>query len=88
MRGLPILKMEEMITVGVEEREKIFRSIQPSTKFNTRLSSASKGNMDEDEDDDEAEDMDEDDGMGVDKSGKVVLFYMELHPKAPIMQTS
>lgn len=88
MRGLPILKVEEMIMVGVDERERVFRNIVPADKFNPRLRENTKGNAGVDDEEDE-EDPDEDDpdagSMGVDKTGKVVLFYMELHPKAPSM---
>jgi hypothetical protein len=90
MRGLPILKLEDMITVGVDERERVFRTIIPSEKFNPRLGGASKGNVeDEDEEMDEPDEPDPDaGGMGLNKSGKVPLFYMELHPKARQTRTN
>lgn len=85
MSGLPILQKSAMVKVPAKEREAIFRGIVGSDKWTPGLRRQSKGGADDGTDEDEAPPAEEesDDGNNRDVDGNVILFYMELHPKAP-----
>jgi hypothetical protein len=74
-----------MVKVPAKEREAIFRGIVGSDKWTPGLRRQSKGGADDGTDEDEAPPAEEesDDGNNRDVDGNVILFYMELHPKAP-----
>ena len=84
MGGLPLLRKAGMLQVSVDEKERCFRGVAPTEKWlphKARLSAAGATAAATDPDDDEEQDDDLDTAMP-DSSGKVVLFWMEMHPKA------
>lgn len=85
MAGLPLLRKSAMLHVPVDERERCFRGVAPTEKWCPNKSRASAGAAPASGDlDDEEEDHEDDlDTAMPDASGKVVLFWMEMHPKAP-----
>jgi hypothetical protein len=81
MANLPILIKSEMITVPLADRNRVFKTIQSTDKYN------SSGKKDAEADDDDGSQEDEldpdaNDILQTDSSGRVVFWWMELHPKA------
>ena len=93
MSGLPILAVEAMPKVTFEEREKVFRGIIATAKFSGRGAEAAAAGAaagaaaavpPQPDEGDEAEEEDDDDVVElgiITPTTKVVLFWMELHPK-------
>lgn len=81
MANLPILTKSEMITVPLADRNRVFKTIQGTDKYNP----CSKKDAEADDDDGSQEDEPDQDANEIsqmDSSGKVVFWWMELHPKA------
>ena len=83
MSGLPILQKHAMLKVPGKEREAIFRGVIGSDKWTPGLNKRlSKGGAESESEEAAAVDDESDDGATGDMDGNVILFYMELHPKA------
>ena len=86
MNALPLLRKDEMIRIAPDARERIFRGVSPSDKYNPRLTKTPKAEEKADDDDENIEEPEEADPEGgaaeVDKDGSVPAFWMEIRPKA------
>lgn len=90
MSNLPLLEKEAMVKVPPEDRERCLRGVVGSDKFTPggpkSVRTAGDEESDEEEEGEELEDSKKETEQ--DASGNVILFYMELHPRAAVLTHS
>lgn len=85
MSHLPVLTRDAMQTVTADERERVFRGVTGTDKYTPGVRNATEtaGDAEPDDDDDVVEVQDDADCAAPLSGEQTVLFWMELHPKAP-----